>query len=153
MRRGDSLSDEAPDEQVYWPLPSVRTTPGTRSADYGARVGVVQAYHQTLPADVRALFERVHEVALEEVPAAEQGTSYGMPALMLAGKGLVAVRATARHLSLYPFSGSVIEALGTDLNGLGSSKGAVRFTVERPLPDDLVRRIVRLRAAEISPPS
>jgi len=102
---------------------------------------------------VRALFDHINRLALEEVPDARPGASYGMPALMLGGKALIAVKAATRHLSLYPFSGTVVEAVRDELAGHALSKGTVRFSVDNPLPDEVVRRIVRLRAAEIGPAS
>lgn len=83
-------------------------------------------------------------------PDAVDGVGYGMPALVLAGKPLLAVAATARHLSLYPFSSGVIDAVAPRLDGFSRSKGAIRFTADHPLPEDVVREIVRLRSLEIA---
>lgn len=83
-------------------------------------------------------------------PDAVDGVSYGMPALVLAGKPLLAVAATAGHLSLYPFSSGVIDAVAPRLEGFSRSKGTIRFTADHPLPEDLVREIVRLRSLEIA---
>ncbi|MBG6225281.1 uncharacterized protein YdhG (YjbR/CyaY superfamily) [Arthrobacter sp. CAN_A2] len=83
-------------------------------------------------------------------PDAVDGVSYGMPALILAGRPLLAVAATARHLSLYPFSPRVIDAVEPRLEGFSRSKGTIRFTADHPLPEGLVREIVRLRSLEIA---
>lgn len=83
------------------------------------------------------------------VPDVEQGTSYGMPALRYRGKPLVSAIETKRHLSLFPFSGKVVAAVGADLDGYDHSKGTIRFSAERPLPDAVVARVVELRRAEI----
>ncbi|MHA7240537.1 iron chaperone [Arthrobacter sp. TMS1-12-1] len=82
-------------------------------------------------------------------PDAVDGMSYGMPALILAGKPLFAVAATLSHLSLYPFSSRVIDAVVPRLGDVSRSKGTLHFTAEQPLPEDLVREIVRLRSREI----
>ncbi len=82
-------------------------------------------------------------------PDAVDGVSYGLPALVLAGKPLLAVAATARHLSLYPFSSRVIGAVTPRLDGYSRSKGTIHFTADHPLSEDLVREIVRLRSREI----
>jgi uncharacterized protein YdhG (YjbR/CyaY superfamily) len=63
-------------------------------------MGAVDDYHQSLAAETRAVLERIHALALDEVPEAQQGMSYGMAALMLHGKPLVATQANAKHLSL-----------------------------------------------------
>lgn len=71
-----------------------------------------------------------------------------MPALRLGGRPLVGVTASSRHLSLFPFSPAVVEAVAPDLDGFSRSKGTIRFTVARPLPAEVVERVVRLRRRE-----
>ncbi|MEQ7736098.1 iron chaperone, partial [Escherichia coli] len=64
-------------------------------------------------------------------------------------KPLVGVVAAAKHLSVFPFSPAVVEAVAGRLDGYSLSKGTIRFTADHPLPDDVVEEIVRLRHAEI----
>lgn len=97
----------------------------------------------------RAVLTRVIDIARGLVPDTEEGMGYGMPALRHQGKPLIAVVAAAKHLSLFPFSSAVVEAVAADLDGYSLSKGTIRFDADRPVPDDLVERIVRMRAAEI----
>jgi uncharacterized protein YdhG (YjbR/CyaY superfamily) len=106
-------------------------------------------YFGTLDADTRAAFEHIRDLALEIVPEAEQGTSYGMAALKYKEKGLVGFAAAKRHLSIFPFSGQVVDDVRDRLTGFELSKGTIRFTVNRPLPDDVVRDVMALRLAEI----
>jgi uncharacterized protein YdhG (YjbR/CyaY superfamily) len=61
----------------------------------------------------------------------------------------VAAVSTAKHLSIFPFSSAVVEAVAGRLEGYSLSKGTIRFTVDRPVPDDVLEDIVRLRMAEI----
>jgi uncharacterized protein YdhG (YjbR/CyaY superfamily) len=94
---------------------------------------------------VARVIDRAHEL----VPEAEEGRSYGMPALRFRGRPLVAVMATKSHLALYPFSPAVIDALAAQLTTFSPSKGTIRFQPQTPLPDDLVDRIVLARRDEI----
>jgi uncharacterized protein YdhG (YjbR/CyaY superfamily) len=55
----------------------------------------------------------------------------------------------AQHLSVFPFSPAVVEAVAADLEGFSLSKGTIRFTVDRPIPDGVLERVVRLRRAEL----
>jgi uncharacterized protein YdhG (YjbR/CyaY superfamily) len=110
----------------------------------------VDEYFDGLDPATRAAFARVRDLAVAVVPDAEQGTSYGMAALRYRGKPLLGFRAATGHLSIYPFSAEVVEAVRDRLTGFGVSKGTVRFTAATPLPDDVVRDVVRRRAAEIA---
>jgi uncharacterized protein YdhG (YjbR/CyaY superfamily) len=97
----------------------------------------------------RAALERVRNLALAEVPEAEQGRSYGMPALKYRGRPLIGFVAAKDHLSVFPFSPTVVDAVRADLTGYSLSKGTIRFTVGTPIPDPVLRELVRLRVAEI----
>jgi uncharacterized protein YdhG (YjbR/CyaY superfamily) len=110
----------------------------------------VDDYLASLDAPARAAFERILGVAMAAAPGAEQGTSYGMAALIHQRKPLLGFRAAQRHLSVFPFSPAVVEAVRDRLSGYGLSKGTIRFTTGTPLPDDVVRDIVRHRVAEIA---
>lgn len=100
------------------------------------------------PADAAAL-ARVVDVARRLAPDAEDGVSYGVPALRVAGKPLVGVSRAARHLALYPFSTAAVDAVRDALDGFEVSKGTVRFTADRPLPEDVLVRLLAARLAEI----
>ena len=97
----------------------------------------------------RSCLERIVAVAREAAPDATAGVSYGMPALKVDDKPLIGVTASARHLSVHPFSPAVIDRLRGGLDGFSLSKGTVRFTADHPLPDHLVRELVWARLAEI----
>ena len=98
----------------------------------------------------RDALERVRRMVKELVPQAEEGKSYGMPALKYNKRPLVGFVAAKKHLSLFPFSPAVIEALTNRLDGFELSKGTIRFTAEHQLPDDVLRDVVMLRLGEIS---
>jgi uncharacterized protein YdhG (YjbR/CyaY superfamily) len=98
----------------------------------------------------RGALERIRRVVKELVPQAEEGKSYGMPALRYNKRPLVGFVAAKKHLSLFPFSPAVIDALTDRLDGFELSKGTIRFTAEHQLPDDVLRDVVMLRLDEIS---
>jgi uncharacterized protein YdhG (YjbR/CyaY superfamily) len=112
-------------------------------------MGTVTDYLATLSGPNRDVLERVVAIAREVAPEADEGTSYAMPALMVQGKGLVSALETKKHLALYPFSGKVLAQLAAELEGFDWAKGTLRFSAEHPVSDELVRKIVQLRLAEI----
>lgn len=100
----------------------------------------------------RAALARVYAVAREVVPDAEQGTCYRMPALKYRGKVLISSIRAAKHLGVYPFSASAIAAVAglvDGVDGAETSTGTIRFAPGTPIPDDLIRALVRFRADDI----
>lgn len=83
------------------------------------------------------------------VPDADEGSSYGMAALRYRGRPLFAVVEAKSHLSVFPFSPAVVDAVAPELEGYSLSKGTIRFSPEQPLPTGVVDRVVELRRAEI----
>ena len=112
-------------------------------------VGTIGDYLARLEPDQRAALQHVVDVARRVAPEAEEGTSYGMPALRLDGRPLVGIAAAAKHLSIFPFSPAVVGAVAHDLEGFSLSKGTIRFSVDRAVPDAVVERVVTLRLAEL----
>src|SRR3712207_4135319 len=106
-------------------------------------------YLDGLDEPVRRALAHVRDVALEVVSDAEQGTSYGMAALKHRGKPLLGFLAGKQHLSVFPFSAKVVEAVRERLPEFELSKGTIRFGAGHRPPDDVVREVVRLRAREI----
>jgi uncharacterized protein YdhG (YjbR/CyaY superfamily) len=102
------------------------------------------------PAD-RDLFRHICELVVGVVPEAQPGKSYGMAAYRAAGKPLLGFTSNKGHLAMHPFSPAVVEAVSGDLTGFSLSKGTIRFSTDRPVPDEVVERIVLLRMAEIRP--
>lgn len=112
-------------------------------------MGSVLAALAAVAEPARGPLQHVIDLALELAPEATEGQSYGMPALKLDDKPLIAVVAAAKHLSLYPFSGSIVAAVADQLEGYSLSKGTIRFSPEQPVPDEVIRQILQLRIAEI----
>ncbi len=98
----------------------------------------------------RAALEHLAELVAAEAPDAEEGTSYGMPAWRLAGKPLLGFNLATAHVGLFPFSPDVVTAVRDRLDGYGVSKGGIRFDPARPVPDDVVVELLRLRRREIT---
>ena len=115
-------------------------------------MGTVDDYVRDLePAD-RPAVERVYALASTEVPEAEQGTGYGMPALVYRGKPLIAVMRAKKHIGLYPFSPDAVAAVAAEVAAVpetGLDKGTIRFQPGHPLPDEVVIGVVRARRAQI----
>lgn len=106
----------------------------------------VDEYLAALPPDKRAALQWLRARIKAAAPGAEECISYGIPAFRLNGRLLVGFGAAKTHCSFYP--GAMVQSLGADLDGYDTSKGTIRFQADRPLPASLVRKIVKVRAAE-----
>jgi uncharacterized protein YdhG (YjbR/CyaY superfamily) len=113
-------------------------------------MGDVASYLSSL-ADgaARAAIEHAYDLARQAVPEASEGRSYGMAALIYRGRPLFSAVAAKTHLSVFPFSPAVVEAVAADLAEFDLSKGTIRFSADSPIPDQLLTRLVTLRRDEI----
>jgi uncharacterized protein YdhG (YjbR/CyaY superfamily) len=109
----------------------------------------IDAVLAALPPDQGAAMEALRRTIAAAAPGAVEVFSYGMPAFRYRGRALVAYGAFKAHVSLFPMSGAVMDALRVELAGLAASKGTIRITPDRPLSTDLVQVIVQARLAEI----
>ena len=74
--------------------------------------------------------------------------SYGMPGFQYKGHYLIGYAAFKSHLSIFPTS-LPIEMLPEELNNFVTSKGTIRFTVEHPLSEKIIIKLIELRKKQI----
>ncbi len=98
----------------------------------------------------RAALEKVCKAIRAAAPGAMEGVSYGLPAFLVGGKAVAALSCSKGHCSYFPMSGRVVAAMAKELAGYDTSKGTIRFTVQKPLTAALVRKAIKLRLAEIA---
>ena len=107
----------------------------------------VDEYLASVPASAQPLFEELRAIIRAELPDATEVVSYSILGLKR-GRVIVWYAAFADHCSVFPYTESLVEELGDELERHISGKGTLRFAVGDPLPVDLVRRVVRHLAAE-----
>jgi uncharacterized protein YdhG (YjbR/CyaY superfamily) len=112
-------------------------------------MGEVTDYIAGLDEPARSVLEHYRERTVAVVPEAEEGTSYGMAALRYRGRPLVSVVSTKQGYSVFPFSPAVVESVVADLDGFEFTKGGIRFTEERRLPNKAFDALVARRRDEI----
>lgn len=106
----------------------------------------IDEYIALFPTEIGELLESIRKVIREEAPDAAERISYRMPAFDLQGP-LVYFAAFKDHIGFFP-TASGIEAFRDDISEYGWAKGTVRFPLGKPVPYDLIRRIVRFKAEE-----
>ena len=105
-------------------------------------------YIKTFPKDVQSILEKMRQTIREAAPEAVETISYQMPTFKLNGKNLVHFAAWKNHIGFYPTS-SGTEAFKKELSRYKAAKGSVQFPIEKPIPYDLVKKIVIFRMKEI----
>lgn len=96
-----------------------------------------------------AALDKLRAAIAAAAPDAVEGISYSMPAFLLHGKGLVCYAAFADHYSLFPMSGQVLDSFAEELRERRTGKGTIRFAYGERLPVGLVKKIVKMRVAEV----
>jgi uncharacterized protein YdhG (YjbR/CyaY superfamily) len=111
----------------------------------------VDAYLADLDEPKRSTLGELRRTVLEVVPEAEEGMSYAMPAFRVRGQVVAGFAAFKHHLSYLPHSGSVIPMLHDEVGRYTTSKGALQFPIDEPLPRALVEKLVAVRMSQLAP--
>ena len=106
----------------------------------------IDEYIAGFPKDVQAILQRIRMTIREAAPDAEEKISYQMPTFTLKGN-LVHFAAFKNHIGFYPIP-SGIEEFKEELSAYQQGKGSVQFPLDKPIPYDLISRIVKFRVKE-----
>lgn len=106
----------------------------------------IDEYILQFPLEVQDKLNSLRKVIKESAPDAVEKISYNMPAFNFHGN-LVYFAAFKKHIGFYPTSSGIF-AFEHELSEYKSSKGAVQFPIEKPLPYELIRKMVKFRVAE-----
>lgn len=109
----------------------------------------IDEYIAAFPPATQMALEALRGLIKAAAPGAIEGISYAIPTFELNGKHLVHFAGYARHVGLYP-APSGLAAFEEDLKRFKTGKGSVQFPLGQPLPQDLIRRIVEFRVAEVT---
>ena len=106
----------------------------------------IDEYIKQFPVEVQDILHKLRLIIREEVPEAEETISYQMPAFSLNGI-LVYFAAWKNHIGFYP-TASGMNAFKEELKEFKVTKGSIHFPFTKPLPKELIRKIVRFRIEE-----
>jgi uncharacterized protein YdhG (YjbR/CyaY superfamily) len=119
----------------------------SRNKQMAETAKTVDDYLAALPAEKRAVLEELREAIRSAAPEAEEKISYRIPMYTHRGH-LVGFAAFKDHLSLFVTNSEVPERFAKELEPFRVEHTTIRFTVDKPLPAALVKRIVKARVAE-----
>ena len=112
----------------------------------------VDDYLAAAPKDRRAALIKLRKTIQAAAPKATEGISYGMAGFKHNGKYVVYFAYWMDHTALYGTGSQFIEAHAAELKPYVQSKGTLQFPADKPIPYELVAKIVRARIAEIEKP-
>lgn len=107
----------------------------------------IDEYIRTFPEDVQKKLEKIRQTIRKVAPDAEETISYEMPTFQLDGSYLIYFAGWKNHISLYPVP-STEKTLHEELAPYLSGKGTAKFPLKKPVPYDLVEKIVEYRLRE-----
>ncbi len=107
----------------------------------------IDEYHQCFDKVIQKKLQQLRTAILTAAPKATEGISYGMPAFKIK-KPLAYYAVNKNHIGFYP-TPSPIRQFAKELAAYKTSKGAVQFPLDQPLPLSLITAMVRFRAEEI----
>ena len=106
----------------------------------------IDEYIKAAPKDAWDALKQVRQLVREVSPEAVESISYQMPAFKLHGRVLVYFAGHTHHIGLYP---APVEAFAKEFARYETSKGTVRFPLDKAMPVALIRRVVRYMAREV----
>ena len=109
-------------------------------------INTIDEYISSFPKEIQTLLEQVRETIHQAAPKAEEAIKYAMPTFVLNGN-LVHFAAFKNHIGFYPVP-SGIEAFKKELSFYKGAKGSVQFPLDKPMPLELISRIVQFRVSE-----
>ncbi len=107
---------------------------------------LIDEYISQFPPEIQEKLKKLRKAIKEAAPEAEEKIAYRMPAYALNGP-LVYFAAFKDHISLFP-TGSPMEGFKEDLSAYRTAKGTLQFSLDKPMPYDLIKKIVKFRVAE-----
>jgi uncharacterized protein YdhG (YjbR/CyaY superfamily) len=108
----------------------------------------VAEYLAGLPEPARSTLNKIRAMIRSAAPPeATEAISYGIPTFKYKGS-LVGFAAFSSHCSFFPMNGSAVEKFKNQLKHFQTSKGTIRFPVDKPLSAALVRKLVKARVAQ-----
>lgn len=108
----------------------------------------VKQYLAALPPEARRSLQKLRAAVRAAIPGGKESLSYGILVLKVDDRPVIYYAAWKAHCSLYPMSAAVRKKYARDLTGFETSKGTIRFPMQKLPPAAVVKRLARARLAE-----
>lgn len=108
----------------------------------------IDGYIKSFPGEIQTILQEIRQTIGKSAPDAGETISYDIPTFDLNGKHLVHFAAFKKHIGFFP-TPSGVDAFKDELSDYKTSKGTIRFPLNKPIPYDLIEKIVKFRVREI----
>ncbi|MBI1933336.1 MAG: DUF1801 domain-containing protein [Ignavibacteriales bacterium] len=108
----------------------------------------IDEYIETFPKNIQIILNEIRKVILLAAPNAEEKISYNMPTFFL-NRNLVHFAGYKNHVGFYPTPSGIVN-FAEELKSYKTSKGAIQFPIDKPLPVKTITKIVKFRVKENS---
>ena len=115
--------------------------------DTNKNISTIDKYIKSSPKEVQGILEKIRQTIRKVAPDAVETISYKMPTFKLNGTYLVYFAAWKNHIGFYA-TPSGNEAFKKELSMYQGAKGSVQFPLDKPIPYDLIEKIVAFRMKE-----
>lgn len=106
----------------------------------------INAFIADFPDEVQKILEQIRATIQQAAPDAKEAIKYGMPTFVLNGN-LVHFAAYKNHIGFYP-APTGIDAFIDELAQYRTGKGTIQFPIDKPIPFDLITKVVKFRVDE-----
>ncbi len=107
----------------------------------------VEKYIHQFPPEVQKILKKIRKLIRDNAPEAEELMAYGMPGYKINKKPLVYFAGYEKHIGFYATPSGHSE-FKDELSKYKQGKGSVQFPLDKPIPYDLIKSIVKFRVAE-----
>lgn len=112
-----------------------------------SQIKTIDEYIEQFPKKIQISLKKLRRTIKDAAPGVQEAIKYNMPTFVL-GKNLVFFAAYEKHIGFYPTPKPII-AFKKELARYKTSKGAIQFPIDEPVPFALVKKIVRFRVKEL----
>ena len=113
----------------------------------GQAAATIDVYIASFPEDVQPILENVRRAITEAAPGAQEAISYRIPTFRLNGVCLIYFAGFKKHIGVYPVHADSLE-FEQALAPYASGKATLRFALDRPIPLDLIAKVVRAKVRQ-----
>ncbi|MFL5731040.1 MAG: iron chaperone [Cytophagaceae bacterium] len=107
----------------------------------------IDEYLEPLSEKERSVLEKIRKAIRSAAPKSEELISYQIPSFKYHFL-LVGFAAFKNHCSFFPMSLSIVKKFKEELKGFDANAGTIRFTIDKPLPGGLIKKMVKERVKE-----